>query len=65
MLVSDDQIREAMKFMLIRMKTLVEPSGVVPAAALLQHKLPDGLKKVGAVISGGNVDFDILKTLDC
>ena len=64
-LVSDDQIREAMKFMLIRMKTLVEPSGAVPAAALLQHKLPDGLKKVGAVISGGNVDFDILKTLDC
>ena len=64
-LVSEQEIREAMKFMLIRMKVLVEPSGAVPAAALLQHKLPRGLKKVGAVISGGNVDFDVLKTLDC
>ena len=64
MLVNDDQMREAMKFMLTRMKILVEPSGAVPAAALMLHKLPGELKKVGAVVSGGNVDFDILKTLD-
>ena len=64
-LVSDDAIRQAMKFMLTRMKTLVEPSGAVPAAALLQHKLPNEPKRIGAIVSGGNVDFDVLKTLDC
>jgi threonine dehydratase len=54
-----------MKFMLTRMKTVVEPSGAVPAAALMQHKLPGELKRVGVVVSGGNVDLGILKTLDC
>ncbi len=69
-LVNDHEIRQAVKFMLIRMKTLVEPSGAVPAAAmmhhkLMHHKLPGELRRVGAIISGGNVDLDILKTLDC
>ena len=55
LLVSEDEIREAMRFLLLRMKILVEPSGAVPAAAVL-HKLPPGLKRVGVVLSGGNVD---------
>jgi threonine dehydratase len=52
-----------MTFFLARMKILVEPSGAVPAAALLHRKLPQGLKKVGAIISGGNVDLEFLQTL--
>jgi threo-3-hydroxy-L-aspartate ammonia-lyase len=64
-LVNDAQIREAMAFMLTRMKTLVEPSGAVPAAALMHHKLPNEPKRIGAIVSGGNVDLDVLKTLDC
>jgi len=58
--VSEDQIREAVKFLLLRLKILVEPSGAVPAAAVLFKKLPAGISKVGLVLSGGNVDFDRL-----
>lgn len=63
-LVSDDEIREAMKFLLTRMKILVEPSGAAPAAVLLQHKLPKELKRIGAILSGGNVDLDVLEQLE-
>jgi threonine dehydratase len=62
-LVSDSEIRETMKFLLTRMKMVVEPSGAVPAAALFHHKLPKGLRKIGAIVSGGNVDLEFLKTL--
>jgi threonine dehydratase len=54
--VSDAQIVEAMKFLLLRMKLLVEPTGALPAAALLAGKLPRKLQRVGVVLSGGNVD---------
>ena len=50
----------AMKFLLMRMKILVEPSGAVPAAAVLYRTLPPGVGRVGVVLSGGNVDFDQL-----
>ena len=59
-LVTDDEIRAAVKFMLLRMKILVEPSGAVPVAAVLFHKLPKEIRTVGVVISGGNVDFEEL-----
>ncbi len=42
------------------MKILVEPSGAATAAAALAGKLPKGLGRVGIVLSGGNVDFEIL-----
>jgi threonine dehydratase len=58
--VSEDEIREAVKFLLLRLKILVEPSGAVSAAAVLFKKLPPGIGKVGIVLSGGNVDFDRL-----
>ncbi len=57
-LVSEDEIRETMKFLLTRMKILVEPSGAVGAAAVMFQKLPAGLGRVGIVLSGGNVDLD-------
>jgi len=62
-LVSEDEIRAAVKFLLTRMKILVEPSGAVSAAAVLFRKLPAGVKRVGVVLSGGNVDFDQLAGL--
>ena len=62
-LVSDSEIRNTMKFLLTRMKMVVEPSGAVPAAAILHHKLPKALRKIGAIVSGGNVDLEILQTL--
>lgn len=58
--VSDDQIIAAMQLLWSRMKQVVEPSGAVPLAALLNHKIPTNLKKIGVVLSGGNVDLNKL-----
>jgi threonine dehydratase len=55
-LVTDEEIREAMNFLLTRMKILVEPSGAASAAAVMQGKLPPGIQKVGVILSGGNLD---------
>jgi threonine dehydratase len=61
-LVSDEEIRQTVKFLLLRLKILVEPSGAVPAAAVLFGKLPPGIASVGVILSGGNVDFEDLAT---
>ncbi|MEO8373472.1 MAG: threonine/serine dehydratase [Candidatus Solibacter sp.] len=60
LLVSEDEIRAAVRFALLRLKILVEPSGAVPIAAVMFHKLPPEIRTVGVVISGGNVDFEEL-----
>ncbi len=60
LLVSEQEIRETVKFLLARLKILVEPSGAVPAAAVLYRKLPPGVRNIGVVLSGGNVDFETL-----
>lgn len=60
LLVSEDEIKATVKFLLSRMKMLSEPSGAVAAAAVLHRKLPSGIRKAGIVISGGNVDFEAL-----
>jgi threonine dehydratase len=57
LLVSDDELREAMRFLLMRMKILAEPSGAAAAAAVLFGKLPAEIGTVGVIISGGNVDL--------
>lgn len=57
-LVTEDEIRAAVRFLLERMKLLIEPSGAVAAAAVLFNKLPPGLGRTGVIISGGNVDLD-------
>jgi threonine dehydratase len=63
LLVSDEEIRAAMKFALLRMKMVVEPSGAVAMAAVMHGKLPAGLGRVGIVVSGGNVDYELLAAL--
>jgi threonine dehydratase len=55
--VSDDQLVETMKFFAERMKMVVEPTGCLAAAAALQGVYPVAGKKVGILISGGNVDL--------
>ncbi len=59
-LVSEAEIKAAVRFLLTRMKLLVEPSGAVAAAALLHNKLPAGIRSAGVILSGGNVDLDVL-----
>jgi len=58
--VSDEEIIETVKFLLFRMKMLVEPSGAAAAAAVLFGKLPEDIKRVGVVLSGGNIDAELL-----
>ena len=55
LLVSEDEIRQTVAFVQSRMKIIVEPSGAVPAAVALTHKLPGGIHKAGIIVSGGNV----------
>ena len=59
-LVSDNEMRAAVKFMLLRSKILVEASGASSVAAVMFRKLPPEVRTVGVVISGGNVDFEDL-----
>jgi threonine dehydratase len=61
--VSDEQIIEALRFLLFRMKILVEPTGAVGAAALLAGKLPSNVKRIGVILSGGNIDPQTLASL--
>ncbi len=63
LLVSDQELAEAMRLLLFRAKLLVEPSGAAAAAAVLHRKLPDGLRRVGITLSGGNVDASVLAGL--
>jgi threo-3-hydroxy-L-aspartate ammonia-lyase len=61
--VTDEEIITTMKFMLFRMKLLAEPSGATAAAAVLAGKLPQNCRRIGVVVSGGNVDDDLLSQL--
>jgi threonine dehydratase len=63
LLVSEEEIRQATKFVLSRLKILVEPSGAVGAAAVLNNKIPSQCRRVGVVVSGGNVDLETLAAL--
>lgn len=55
--VSDDEIKYAMRLVYERMKLVVEPSGVVPLAALLKNKEIFTGKRVAVIFSGGNVEL--------
>jgi threo-3-hydroxy-L-aspartate ammonia-lyase len=61
--VSDEEIIATMRFMLFRMKILVEPSGAAAAAAAFTRKIPSDCKRVGVVLSGGNLDPGVLSKL--
>ena len=61
--VTDDEVKAAMRFLLLRLKLLVEPTGAVPAALLFSR--PGVLgdlrgKRIGVILSGGNVDPEVI-----
>lgn len=57
---SEPAIVEAMRLVWERMKIVIEPSSAVPLACLLEGKLAVQGKRVGIIISGGNVDLGSL-----
>jgi threonine dehydratase len=59
-ITSENAIIYAMRIIWERMKQIVEPSAAVPLAAILEHKIDVEDKRVGIILSGGNVDLDDL-----
>ncbi|PIQ50322.1 MAG: serine dehydratase [Cytophagales bacterium CG12_big_fil_rev_8_21_14_0_65_40_12] len=57
LVVNDQEIIEAMRLIWERMKIIIEPSCAVPFAALLKNREKFAGKKVGIILSGGNVDL--------
>ncbi len=57
---SEDEIVEAMKLIWKRMKIVMEPSSAVPLATILKNSETFAGKRVGIIITGGNVDLDRL-----
>jgi threonine dehydratase len=60
LLVSDDEMIETLSWILERMKVAVEPSGAAGAAAVRHRKADFSGKRVGVILSGGNVDRERL-----
>lgn len=56
--VSDAQLCRQMRFFMERMKMVVEPTGCLAAAAAMNGLLDLRGKKVGVIVSGGNLDVD-------
>ncbi len=62
--VTDGAILEAARFMILRMKTVVEPTGAIPAAALMTSRIPDAAgRRIGVIVSGGNADPEVLASV--
>lgn len=60
---TEDEIIDAMKLTWQRMKIVIEPSSAVPLATILKNRELFGGKRVGVIITGGNVDLDKLPWL--
>ncbi len=58
--VNDDEIRHALRVLLFAGKVLAEPSGAAALAAALKHGLSEKTKRIGVIVSGGNVDKDVV-----
>ena len=61
--VSDEAIRRAMHFLWERMKLVVEPTGALAVAALLDQAVVAPDARIGLLISGGNIDLRRALTL--
>jgi len=62
--VSDEELLEAMVHLWERMKIVVEPTGALGAAGLFRRGFDVAGRRVGVLVSGGNVDLDVLKRLN-
>ena len=62
-LVEEDEIRSAIRFLLEHQRLVVEGSGAVGVAALLHDRWSNPGSKTGVVLSGGNLDYQLLKQI--
>ena len=63
LVVSDDEVAEAMRFAFTSLKLVVEPGGAVALAAALARKLDTQDKTVVVILSGGNVDQSLFRSV--
>lgn len=61
--VDEEEIANAILLLLEKEKTLAEGAGAVAAAAVLNHKISDKGKKIGILVSGGNIDVTLLSRI--
>lgn len=60
LLADDNQTVAAMRLLWERLKVVVEPSGAIPLATILRHPDRFAGRRIGVIVSGGNVDLDAL-----
>ena len=63
LIVSDDEIRAALCFAALRLKLVMEPSGAATLAAVMAGRLPVNARRVGILISGGNIEPELLASI--
>ena len=61
--VTDDELVQAMRFIWERMKLVVEPTGALAAAAVMKGAIDVRAKRVGILLSGGNVELKAIAAL--
>lgn len=63
LVVSDDDVLETLRFVIQRMKLVAEPTGVVALAAVMRGLVPAQYRRVGVIVTGGNLDPALLARL--
>jgi threonine dehydratase len=63
LVVSDDEVRRAMRFAFRHLKLVVEPGGAVSLAAVLAGRIETAGRTTAIVLSGGNVDFEFFSSV--
>jgi threonine dehydratase len=63
LVVSEEEVKSAMRFAFQHLKLVVEPGGAVALAAVLAGKVETQGRTTAVVLSGGNVDFDLFASI--
>ncbi|MDH3433118.1 MAG: pyridoxal-phosphate dependent enzyme, partial [Gammaproteobacteria bacterium] len=63
LVVSDDDVRQAMRFAFQKLKIVVEPGGAAALAAVLAGKIDTAGKTTAIIFSGGNVDTELFASI--
>jgi threonine dehydratase len=63
LVVTDDEVAEAIRFGFEHLKVVLEPGGAVALAAVLSGKVPEDKRRVGVMLSGGNIDSALFAEL--
>jgi len=62
LVVSEEEMLDAMRLIAVRMKIIIEPSSATAIAAIVRYRSQFSGRRVGVIVSGGNVALDVLAT---